>query len=192
MWRLDASKDSESPRHNFKRQVAPEWLVGADHRFGVGYEFYRSRSMFGINNRWEKTCERVEKRLSARHSCSHKHFWYRRRGPCAHRGSFRPLANPSAVYDPAWHDTGYIYIYIYMEGKPKKSIISDSVKVVLTCAKRHTEADAWAHVSTNAQALTKQWLKLRAKVDFLDVRPPTRIAGATDALQVLVFVPASA
>ena len=79
-----------------------------------------------------------------------------------------------------------------MEGKLKKSIISDSVKVVLTCAKRHTEADAWAHVSKNAQALTKQWLKLRAKVDFLDVRPPTRIAGATDALQVLVFVPASA
>ena len=79
-----------------------------------------------------------------------------------------------------------------MEGKQKKSIISDSVKVVLTCAKRHTEADAWAHVSKNAQALTKQLFKLRAKVDFLDVRPPTRIAGATDAVQVLVFVPASA
>ena len=33
---------------------------------------------------------------------------------------------------------------------------------------------------------------LIAKVDFLDVRPPTRIAGATTALQVIVFLKVSA
>ena len=32
----------------------------------------------------------------------------------------------------------------------------------------------------------------RAKANFLDVRPPTRIAGARDGLQVIVFLPVSA
>ena len=80
----------------------------------------------------------------------------------------------------------------YMEGKPKKSFRADSVKVVLSLAKRHTNAETWGHAVKNAQELTKQWLKLRAQVEFLDVRPPTRIAGANDGLQVVVFVPASA
>ena len=31
----------------------------------------------------------------------------------------------------------------YMEGKLKKKIVSDSVKVVLTCSKQHTDADVW-------------------------------------------------
>ena len=62
---------------------------------------------------------------------------------------------------------------IYMEGKPWKSVISDSVKVVLTYAKHHTDSEAWESAVKNAQKLTKKWLELRAKVDFLDVRPPT-------------------
>ena len=33
-------------------------------------------------------------------------------------------------------------------------------------------------------------LKLRAKAEFLDVRPPARIVRANDGLQVIVFVPA--
>ena len=33
---------------------------------------------------------------------------------------------------------------------------------------------------------------MRAKVNFLDVRPPTRVAGAPDMLQVIVFLPSSA
>ena len=39
----------------------------------------------------------------------------------------------------------------YMEGKPKKAIVSDSVKVILTYGKQHTDPEAWAHVSRNAQ-----------------------------------------
>ena len=39
----------------------------------------------------------------------------------------------------------------YMEGKPKKSFVADSVKVVLNCTKQHTDADAWAHASRNAK-----------------------------------------
>ena len=74
-----------------------------------------------------------------------------------------------------------------MEGKPKKSFVADSIKVVLTSAKQHTDAEAWAHVSKNEKDLTKKWSTLRAKVEFLDVRPPTRIAGAADGLQVIVF-----
>ena len=125
--------------------------------------------------------------MSTRDSCTYKHFWHRRRSPCACRGSFWTLANPSALHDPAWYDAGHIH-----GGEAEQIDRFGLVKVGLTCAKQHTDADAWAHVSKNAQELTRQWLKLRAKVEFLDVRPPTRIAGATDALQVIVFVPASA
>ena len=83
-------------------------------------------------------------------------------------------------------------VVTYMDGKPKKSIVSDSVKVVLTLTKEHSDAETWEYALKNAQELTKKWLKLRAKVDFLDVRPPTRRAGATDCLQVLVMLQASA
>ena len=38
----------------------------------------------------------------------------------------------------------------YMEGKPKKAIVSDSVKVVLTYGKQHTDPEAWAHVPKNS------------------------------------------
>ena len=80
----------------------------------------------------------------------------------------------------------------YMDGKPRKSIGSDSVKVVLTLTKEHSDAETWEYALKNAQELTKKWLKLRAKVDFLEVRPPTRRTGATDCLQVLVMLQASA
>ena len=40
----------------------------------------------------------------------------------------------------------------------------------------------------NPQVAVKKWLELRAKVPFLDVRQPTRVAGATDELQVVVFL----
>ena len=43
-----------------------------------------------------------------------------------------------------------------MEGKPKKPFVVDSVKVVLTFAKHHTDPEAWANASNNAQELTKQ------------------------------------
>ena len=79
----------------------------------------------------------------------------------------------------------------YMDGKPKKSFTPDSVKVVLSYAKQHTEAEAWSCVVKNAQDLTKKWLQLRAKVEYLDVRPPTRITRLPDMLQVIVFLPIS-
>ena len=81
---------------------------------------------------------------------------------------------------------------VYMEGKPRKAAVADSVKIVLSDAKHHTDAEAWESVLKNAQGPTKKLLKLRAKVEFLEVRPPTRIAGASDGLQVIVFVPVSA
>ena len=80
----------------------------------------------------------------------------------------------------------------YMEGKSRKSVVSDSIKVVLTYAKRHTDAKTWESALKNAQDLTKKLLKLRPKANFLDVRPPSRIAGATNALQVIVFIRVSA
>ena len=79
----------------------------------------------------------------------------------------------------------------YMEDKPKREFKPDSVKVVLSISKSCTDADTWSHACKNATELTKQWLRQRAKVEFLDVRPPTRQAGVEDVLQIVVFVPAS-
>ena len=70
----------------------------------------------------------------------------------------------------------------YMDGKPKKTFNPDSVKVVLNLGKHHTEPETWGHALTNAQALTKKWLQIAAKVDLFDVRPPTRFANAPDML----------
>ena len=81
---------------------------------------------------------------------------------------------------------------LYMEGTPRKSVVADSAEVVLTYAKRRTDAEAWESVPKNAQEVTKNWLKLLANVEFLDVRPPTRIAGVNDGLQMNVFAPVSA
>ena len=80
----------------------------------------------------------------------------------------------------------------YLSDAPKKTFVPDTVKVVLSYAKCHTEAEAWTLASTNAQALTKHWLQMQAQVNFLDVRPPTRVAGAPDMLQVIVFLPSRA
>ena len=76
-----------------------------------------------------------------------------------------------------------------MDGTTKKTFKPDSAKVVLCFGKPHTEPDAWGHALTNAQALTKKWLQMKAKVDFLDVRQPTRKAGVQDMLQVIVTLP---
>ena len=76
----------------------------------------------------------------------------------------------------------------YMEDKPKREFKPDSVKVVLSISKSCTDADTWSHACKNATELTKQWLRQRAKVEFLDVRPPTRQAGVEDVLQIVVFV----
>ena len=78
-----------------------------------------------------------------------------------------------------------------MDGTEKKTFKPDSAKVVLSFGKQHTEPDAWGHALTNAQALTKKWLQMRSKVDFLDVRQPTRKAGVQDMLQVIVTLPMS-
>ena len=37
----------------------------------------------------------------------------------------------------------------------------------------------------------KKCLELKAKIPFLDVRHPTRPAGATEMLQVVLFMPAA-
>ena len=37
-----------------------------------------------------------------------------------------------------------------MEGKPRKPVVAGSIKVVLTYAKRHTDAEAWLYVLKNA------------------------------------------
>ena len=85
-----------------------------------------------------------------------------------------------------------IWFVTYMEFTRKKSVVGDTVKVILSFAKYHTDAKTWARAVKNAQEFTRKWLTLRATVEFLDVRPPTRVAGAKGKLQVVVFVPRTA
>ena len=56
-----------------------------------------------------------------------------------------------------------------MSDKPKTALKPDSVKVLINFDKLHTTPDTWEFAVKNAQELTNKWLKLRAKIDFLDV-----------------------
>ena len=76
----------------------------------------------------------------------------------------------------------------YLSDAHKRIFVVDTINVVLSYAKCHIEAEAWTFASTNAQALTKQWLHMRATVICLDVRAPTRVAGAPNMLQVIAFL----
>ena len=71
---------------------------------------------------------------------------------------------------------------------PKKAYEPDTIKVVLIYAKCNTKAEAGKLASTNRQVLTKLLLQMLAKVNYLKVRPPTRLAGAPDMFQVVVFL----
>ena len=52
----------------------------------------------------------------------------------------------------------------YIDSKPKKAIVADSAKVILTFAKQHTDAETWDYAVKNAQEFAKKGVKLRAKV----------------------------
>ena len=60
----------------------------------------------------------------------------------------------------------------YMEGKPKKQFKPDSVKVVVSFAKRHTKSQAWTYASKHPREAIRKWLELEAKSLFLDVSQP--------------------
>ena len=79
----------------------------------------------------------------------------------------------------------------YMDGKPKKEFTPDSLKVVLSFAKEHTEPETWQCVTKNLRESIRKWLELKAKIPFLDVGHPTRPAGATEMLHVVLFMPAA-
>ena len=80
----------------------------------------------------------------------------------------------------------------YMDGKPKKAIVPDSAKVMFTFVKAIHRRRNVGLRKEKCSRIIKEIAESRAKVDFLDVRPPTRRAEATDSLQVLVFIKASA
>ena len=75
--------------------------------------------------------------------------------------------------------------------RTNKSLKIDYVKLVVSYAKPHIEAEAWECAAKHAQALLKQWLYLRATVEFLNVHSPTRFAGAPDVLKVMTCLPVS-
>ena len=68
---------------------------------------------------------------------------------------------------------------------------ADCIKIVFNYIKHHIPAEAWYLAWTNAPTLSKQWSKLRATVEFLNVRSQMRFAGAPDVLQVIACLPAS-
>ena len=79
----------------------------------------------------------------------------------------------------------------FMADKEKKAFKPDSVKIVISFAKVHTTGETLEFAQKNPQLAVKKWLELRAKVRFLDVRQPTRVAGATEQMQAVAFLPAS-
>ena len=49
----------------------------------------------------------------------------------------------------------------YMDGKPKKHLKPDSVKVVVSFAKNHTESEAWAYASKHPREAIRKLLELQ-------------------------------
>ena len=67
-----------------------------------------------------------------------------------------------------------------MEGKVKKAIVSDLMKVVLNYAKQHTDAQAWVHASKNAQELIKSFESFVPRLlDWTCAREPVLLGSPT-------------
>ena len=71
---------------------------------------------------------------------------------------------------------------------PKRTIVQDTVRVVLSLSRAHTETETWEYAQTAGGAAAKKWLEIRAKAKVLETQRPTRAAGVADALQVVATV----
>ncbi len=66
---------------------------------------------------------------------------------------------------------------------------TDAVKFVMTFVREHTGEFIWKSAIAYDAKAARQLLKHDADVDVLDVRPPTRLPGRSDEIQVLAMAP---
>ena len=65
------------------------------------------------------------------------------------------------------------------------------MKVAISFARQHTVSDISEYVQKNPLIADEKLLEMQAKVPFLDVRQHTRVAGATEQVQVVAFLATS-
>ena len=80
---------------------------------------------------------------------------------------------------------------VFRSSAPLVKSRSDSSKVVLTLHREQMESPKWDYALKHGRSAIRLWIKERAKVDAMDIRPPTRPCGDTDSMQVVAFVPTS-
>ena len=74
---------------------------------------------------------------------------------------------------------------------PKREVVRDTEKVVLTLSRQHTGEAAWMAATKTPKEAARKWMTARPNTEILDMFPPTRIAGDSDQLQVIAVAPKS-
>ena len=77
----------------------------------------------------------------------------------------------------------------YMDGAPKRTIANDTAQIAMTLTQKHKPAGACDAAIKKCNVAAPEWLKEKAQTMPLDTRPPTRITGQTNQLQVVATVP---
>ena len=137
---MDSNQNDKGSRFGSKGQVACKWLVGSDQTFNCRAEFCRARHLVDVNSKSAEICERVEERTASRNFGSKqisqveaRKFTFLVEDPTGHWQTRRRFMIQSGV--------GFV---TYREGKPKKFVVGDSVKVVLSFAKHHADGERLA------------------------------------------------
>ena len=129
--------------------------------------------MYGFHIRSPQSCQGVQGITCSRDFGSVRHHWFTRRGSRVGGRSQRAMADAPSLHETAWINPCHIHGRKAPENCRCRFYES---RVVLRQA-AHRCGSIAIRDKTNAQELTNKLLKLRATVEFLDVRPPTRIAG---------------
>ncbi len=77
----------------------------------------------------------------------------------------------------------------FCSSAPQHSLRTDAVKVVVSIHCMYASQAVWSSAMRFGASTAKKWLLHQAAVEALDVRPPTRIAGHEDQLQMIAMVP---
>ena len=77
---------------------------------------------------------------------------------------------------------------VFASTAPSVQIISDTVNVVMQVDKKRVSQDVWNALQSRPVPAAKYWLAQKAAVKVLDVKPPTRIQGAPNCMQVVATI----
>ncbi len=75
----------------------------------------------------------------------------------------------------------------FASAAPRRAVTQDTATVVLSVSGESASPALWKAALQNPKSTAKEWLRLRAKVEAVDTRPPTR--DESGRLQVIATIP---